>query len=131
MKERILKEGLIIAALIAVTCFINGVMFYDFSPNNSEDILHRSYAESQEVKEVLAQVDKLNSNNETKKTSGEIVDKVEITLSDAEKKANEKHATGKKNPFDNYYSAETEIETKKEKPINQSEGTFFEKKDKK
>ena len=42
MKERILKEGLIIAALIAVTCFINGVMFYDFSPNNSEDILHRS-----------------------------------------------------------------------------------------
>ena len=80
MKERILKEGLIIAALIAVTCFINGVMFYDFSPNNSEDILHRSYAESQEVKEVLAQVDKLNSNNETKKTSGETVDKIEITL---------------------------------------------------
>ncbi len=131
MKERILKEGLIVAALIAVTCFINGVMVYDFSPNNSEDILHRSYAEPQEVKEVLAQIEKMNSNDVNKKASEEGTEKVEIALSDAEKKANEKHATGKKNPFDNYFSAETEIETKKEKPINQSEGTFFEKKDKK
>ena len=131
MKERVLKEGLIVAALVAVTCFINGVMFYDFSPNNSEDILHRSYAESQEVKEVLAQIEKKASSDETKNASGEQAEKVEVTLTDAEKKANEKHATGKKNPFENYYSAETEIETKKDKPVEQSEGTFFEKKDKK
>lgn len=131
MKERVLKEGLIVAALVAVTCFINGVMFYDFSPNNSEDILHRSYAESQEVKEVLAQIEKKASSDETKNASGKQAEKVEVTLTDAEKKANEKHATGKKNPFDNYYSAETEIETKKDKPVEQSEGTFFEKKDKK
>ena len=131
MKERILKEGIVVTALIAVTCFINSVMFYDFSPNNSEDILHRPYVESQEVKDVLAQIEKIDSSENSKKSDGELIEKVEVSLTEAEKKANEKHATGKKNPFDNYYSAETEIETKKEKVVEQSEGTFFEKKDKK
>ena len=131
MKERILKEGLIAAALVVVTCFINGVMFYDFSPNNSEDILHRSYTESQDTKDVLAQIEKINSEESSQKVAGEVIEKVEVHPTDAEKKANEKHATGKKNPFDKYYSAETEVETKTEKPVEQSEGTFFEKKDKK
>ena len=131
MKERILKEGLIAAALVVVTCFINGVMFYDFSPNNSEDILHRSYSESQDVKDVFAQINEIRSKENPRRTYSEVIEKVEVHPTDAEKKANEKHATGKKNPFDKYYSAETEVETKTEKPVEQSEGTFFEKKDKK
>ena len=88
MKERILKEGLIAAALVVVTCFINGVMFYDFSPNNSEDILHRSYSESQDVKDVFAQINEIRSKENPRRTYSEVIEKVEVHPTDAEKKAN-------------------------------------------
>ena len=131
MKEKIIKEGVIAALLVLVAAYMNGVMFYDLGPNNSENILHKAYVESQEVKDVLAKIDSINTTEDSKKTSGESIEKTEYTLTEEEKKANEKHATGKKNPFEKYYSAETEVETKDDKPKDQSEGTFFEKKDKK
>ncbi len=131
MSERIVKEGIIIALLLLVAVYINGVLFYDLRPNNSENILHKAYVESQEVKDVLARIAGIATTENAKKANGESIEKIEYTMTEEEKKANEKHATGKKNPFEKYYSADTEVETKDDKPKEQSEGTFFEKKDKK
>ena len=131
MRERVVKEGIIIALLLLVAVYINGVLFYDLGPNNSEDILHKAYVESPEVKDVLARIAGMTTTENSKKANGESIEKYEYTMTEEEKKAGEKHATGKKNPFEKYYSAETEVETKDDKPKEQSEGTFFEKKDKK
>lgn len=131
MSGSFIKEGILVLLLLSITIFINQVIFYDLLPNNNESILHKVYSESPELKEVLAKVGELNVTDNSKKGSGEVIDKESVTLSPEEKIANEKHSTGKKNPFDNYFSAESEIETKEEKPKEQSEGTFFEKKDKK
>ena len=131
MSGKFIREGILVLLLLLVAIFINQVIFYDLLPNNNENILHKVYAESPELKEALAKLAETKVSNNSKKESGELIEKRSITLSPEEKIANEKHSTGKKNPFDNYFSAESEIETKEEKPKEQSEGTFFEKKDKK
>ena len=100
MKNKMLKEVIIILMLIAVIVFAMGILFYDSISEDADDIIQAQYTRSEEVNAVLNEIENKNGENVKPNTSDSLLKSYSINAEDLNRYASENYyESGKKDPF--------------------------------
>jgi len=124
MNKESLRNIIIIILLMLCAMFIVKVLLYGIVPAESENIDSISYTKNEETTNVLSDIN--NKLSQVDLRLDEKFNPVNIEVK-TDSDGNKKYDTGKKDPFTNYFSAETE--EKKDDETKEKE-TFFEEKGK-
>lgn len=100
MKNKIVKELIIIFLLLIVIVFAIGVLFYDSISEDVDEIILTQYESSNAVNEVLKEIEENGGENLKPNTSDSLLKSYSITEEDLLKYASENYyESGKKDPF--------------------------------
>ena len=100
MSNKIFKECVIIFLLIVAIVFTMKILFFDFITENVEDVIQTQYASSEDVIEVLKDIEKNSENEEKTEDSKSLLKSYKITAEDLKDFVNDKYyEKGKKDPF--------------------------------
>ena len=100
MKNKMLKEFIIILLLIVVIVFAMGILFYDSITEDVDDIITTQYARSEDVNKVLEEIENKNGENIKPNASDSLLKSYSINAEDLNRYASENYyESGKKDPF--------------------------------
>ena len=100
MKNKIVKELIIIFLLLVVIVFSMGILFYDSMAENVEDIIATQYSSNETVNDVLEEIDEMGGENLKPNTSDSLLKSYSISAEDLSRYASENYyESGKKDPF--------------------------------
>ncbi len=100
MSNKIFKEAIIIFLLIVVIVFAMRILFYDSITEDVNDIIQTQYATSDDVEEVLNDINEKGGNEVKPNTSDSLLKSYSITAEDLTGFATDKYyESGKKDPF--------------------------------
>lgn len=100
MNSKIVKESFIILLLFIVIMFCLGILFYDSMSVNTEDIVSIEYKASDNVNNVLTEIQSNSGVDVTKQTSNSILQSYSIGAEDLTVYASDNsYESGKKDPF--------------------------------
>lgn len=105
MGGKILKEIFILILLFVVVIFTIGILFYEFIPENIEEVSSIKYEASDRVLEIVAEIqEKTGINNSiVDDATGALLKSYSITKSDlTDYKTKNYYESGKKDPFAEY-----------------------------
>ncbi len=100
MSNKIFKESIIIFLLIVAIIFAMGILFYDLITENVEDIIQTQYATSEDVEEVLKDIDNMEEKQANPNASESLLKSYKITAEDLKGfESNKYYESGKEDPF--------------------------------
>lgn len=117
MNNKIVREAFIIILLFIVIMFCLGILFYDSMSVDTEDIVSVKYTTSNNVNEVLTEIQNNSGVDVKKQTSNAILQSYSIDAEDLTVYASENsYESGKKDPFSETSETIDEIVTTTYKP---------------
>lgn len=100
MKNKMVRELIIIFLLLVVIVFAMGILFYDSMAEDVEDIIDTQYSSSDEVNEVLEEIKAKGGENLEANTTDSLLKSYSINAEDLSRYASENYyESGKKDPF--------------------------------
>ncbi len=123
MDKEKLRNIIVIGSLALCSVFIVRVLLYGVVPAENENIDGISYVKNEETANALAEIKSKTSQSDIR--TNERFNPVNIEVK-TDSNDDKKYDTGKKDPFTNYFSAETE----EKKDETKEKETFFEEKGK-
>ena len=100
MKNKIIREILIIILLLIIIIFSMWILFYDSFSENVEDIISVKYETSDNIKEVIEQINFDENQSLENSTSDSLLKSYSMNEEDLSAYASEKsYESGKKDPF--------------------------------
>lgn len=110
MDNKIVRESVIIGLLFVVIMFTFGVLFYDSTSVNTEEISSIKYTTNQNVKDALAEIQQNSGVDIKQESSDSLLKSYSIGESDLNFFASDNsYESGKKNPFEEYSEPVEEI----------------------
>ena len=82
MKNKVLKEAIIMFLLIIVMIFTMTILFYDSMTENVEDIIGAQYATGETVEEILKDISQNGGNEQKPNSSDSLLKSYSITADD-------------------------------------------------
>ena len=123
MDKEKLRNIIVIGSLALCSVFIVRVLLYGVVPAENENIDGISYVKNEETANALAEIKSKTAQSDIR--TNERFNPVNIEVK-TDSNDDKKYDTGKKDPFTNYFSAETE----EKKDETKEKETFFEEKGK-
>lgn len=100
MNKKIVKEAIIIILLLIVIIFAMGILFYDSITEDADVIANADYETSDEVKEVLKEIEASGGEELNETTSSSLLKSYSINAEDLSNYASGNYyESGKKDPF--------------------------------